>query len=274
MEEIIKLLGEKQNQLQIILGEARRQKANAPEGKLRASIREGRTQYYIRTEAKDTRGKYIRKSNQKLIHQLAQKEYATKVLAQIEVQLHTIERFLSNYNEKDIKQIYEEMHPAKQSMINPYILTDEQFVTEWEKTNERRCNKEKEEKMLIKLENEEDGIYTEKGELVRSKSEKILADKLYMMGIPYCYERPLHLNGFGIVYPDFTVLNKRTRKEYFWEHLGRMDMEDYLAKTIRKIECYTNNDIYQGEKLILTYETQNHPLNTKIVDRLIRKYLL
>ena len=47
-------------------------------------------------------------------------------------------------------------------------------------------------------------ILTEKGERVRSKSEKIMADYFYRNGIFYKYERPLYLPGVGIVYPDFT----------------------------------------------------------------------
>ena len=66
-------------------------------------------------------------------------------------------------------------------------------------------------------------IYTERGERVRSKSEKILADYFYSHNIPYKYEHPLYLTGFGIVYPDFTVLSQRTRHEMYWEHNGRME---------------------------------------------------
>ena len=49
-------------------------------------------------------------------------------------------------------------------------------------------------------------IYTERGERVRSKSEKIIADKLFLQNIPYHYERPIYLKGFGMVYPDFCCL--------------------------------------------------------------------
>lgn len=56
-------------------------------------------------------------------------------------------------------------------------------------------------------------IYTQKGERVRSKSEKTLADYFYYHGIPYKYECPLLLKGFGIIYPDFTFLTRRSQKE-------------------------------------------------------------
>ncbi len=116
-------------------------------------------------------------------------------------------------------------------------------------------------------------IVTEKGEVVRSKSEKILADKLNLMNIPYHYEQPLFLNGYGTIHPDFTVLNKSTRKEYYWEHFGLMDNPEYCEKAIKKIETMQKNGIYIGEKLIVTFETQSHPLNMKIVENTIKKYL-
>jgi len=66
-------------------------------------------------------------------------------------------------------------------------------------------------------------LYTAKGERVRSKSEIIIADSLMRAGVPYRYEFPIILNGYGKIYPDFTVLNVGLRKELYWEHLGMMD---------------------------------------------------
>ncbi len=108
---------------------------------------------------------------------------------------------------------------------------------------------------------------------VRSKSEKILADKFYMQGSPYVYEIPIYLEKFGYIHPDFIVLNKRTRKEYFWEHFGLMDQVEYCEKAIRKIESYQRTGIHQGLQLILTYETRNHPLNMRVVEELIQFHL-
>ena len=81
-------------------------------------------------------------------------------------------------------------------------------------------------------------FFTERGEQVRSKSEKIIADKYYMIGIPYRYEQPLILLDRGKrvrVRPDFTVLNMRTRVQRFHEHLGRMDDPKYINKNIYKL---------------------------------------
>ena len=110
--------------------------------------------------------------------------------------------------------------------------------------------------------------------MVRSKSEKRLADKFNLLGIPYIYEKPLYLEGYGYVHPDFTLLNVRKKKEYYLEHFGMMDNPEYTVKTVQKLETYEKNGIFPGEKLLLTYETGSHPLNMKTVDNLIQKFLL
>lgn len=116
-------------------------------------------------------------------------------------------------------------------------------------------------------------IITENGEKVKSKSEKILADKFKSMGIPYAYEQPVLLNGYGYVLPDFKILNKKTRKEYYWEHFGMMDDREYAEKTIKKIENYEKNGIFPGKNLIMTFETKQHPLSMRIVSENIEEFL-
>ena len=116
---------------------------------------------------------------------------------------------------------------------------------------------------------ESNHILTEQGEIVRSKSEKIIADKLSLTKIPYYYEVPICLNGFGFVRPDFTILNPYTLKEYYWEHLGMMSSPEYVDKALSKIELYTANGILPGRDLILSYESESHPVSTNYISTLI-----
>ena len=114
--------------------------------------------------------------------------------------------------------------------------------------------------------------YSAKMERVRSKSELIIADLLNKEEIPYRYECPIYLKGMGKIYPDFTVLNVKQRKEYYWEHFGMMDDPVYVKKTLQKITAYELNGIFPGEELIITYETRKNPLNRKVVNSIIRHY--
>ena len=117
-------------------------------------------------------------------------------------------------------------------------------------------------------------IVTEKGERVRSKSEKILADYFYRNNILYQYEKPLYLKGYGTIYPDFTFLSKKTRKEIYWEQEGMMDKPEYAKSAVKKIESYQRNGIHLGERLLLTFETELTVLNSQIVEELVEKYLV
>lgn len=104
----------------------------------------------------------------------------------------------------------------------------------------------------------EDGFETENGELVRSKSEKIIADKFFKHKIHYQYEKPLILfdgNHRIKLHPDFTLLKKGDFQEYYHEHFGMMDTPDYCRSAIRKISLYRKNGIFEGERLFITFES-------------------
>ncbi|MFQ9213592.1 MAG: hypothetical protein ACLR4C_08105 [Eubacterium ventriosum] len=42
------------------------------------------------------------------------------------------------------------------------------------------------------------------------------------------------------------MLNRKTRKEIYWEHLGMMDDADYVEKAIKKIELYEKMGYFKG----------------------------
>ncbi|SHH01921.1 ATP-dependent exoDNAse (exonuclease V), alpha subunit, helicase superfamily I [Thermosyntropha lipolytica DSM 11003] len=102
---------------------------------------------------------------------------------------------------------------------------------------------------------------TEKGELVRSKSEVIIANILYKNNIEYKYEKELVLydeNGERkIVKPDFTIIIHKdgATKEYYWEHLGMLSNDSYRKNWKNKEKLYKLNNITRvedGGNLIIT----------------------
>ena len=76
------------------------------------------------------------------------------------------------------------------------------------------------------------------------------------------------------VYPDFTLLNMRTRENIYWEHLGMMDDATYAENAIQKINTYMQNGIYVGKNLLLTFETRNNPINHRTIDIIINNYVI
>ena len=109
---------------------------------------------------------------------------------------------------------------------------------------------------------------------MRSKSEVIIADALDAAGVPYRYEQALFIGGYSPVYPDFTALNKRTRKEYVWEHLGAMGDAEYCENALDKLNRYARAGYLPGDTLLVTQESANVPLDTRVVTALVERFLL
>jgi hypothetical protein len=79
---------------------------------------------------------------------------------------------------------------------------------------------------------------TIRGELVRSKSEVIIANLLDSMGVPYSYEQPfVGLDG-TLRYPDFTVEDAESGRRLLIEHLGMLDRPDYKGRWEKKLQWY------------------------------------
>ncbi len=100
-------------------------------------------------------------------------------------------------------------------------------------------------------------IYTtQKGDLVRSKSEVIISNMLYTSNIDYEYEKELVINDKSIL-PDFTI--SHNNQTLYWEHLGLIGIESYDNNWLKKKELY---DKYYSDQLVITYES---PLLTDAV---------
>jgi hypothetical protein len=82
----------------------------------------------------------------------------------------------------------------------------------------------------------EDGLIhrTERGDLVRSKSELVIADKLFARGVEYSYEQPFVLPSGRVRYPDFTITDPARGVTFYWEHLGMLDDPGYRARWQQK----------------------------------------
>ena len=255
------MLLQEQKHLLGIIANIREKDIATPEGRLRISVDHGVARYYQCVD--DRYGEYIPRDNVQLPRQLAQKAYNDAVLKTAEARAKHIARCLKNYNDDELEQLFTSLHPERQKLITPVEPTFSQLQEQW--YSEPYVGKAFKEGMPV--------ILTEKGERVRSKSEKILADFFYRNNIPYKYEKPLNLSGYGIVHPDFTFLSRKLRKEIYWEHEGMMDKPEYAIKAVKKLNSYQKNRILPGERLVLTFETEQDVLNTRIVSELADKYL-
>ncbi|MGW7477070.1 ATP-dependent DNA helicase [Nonomuraea muscovyensis] len=80
------------------------------------------------------------------------------------------------------------------------------------------------------------------GEMVRSKSEVIVANILRNLGVDYRYEETLIMPDGSWRSPDFTI-RVPDRPPIYWEHLGVLNKPDYAAKWEDKRRWYAENGI-------------------------------
>ena len=114
---------------------------------------------------------------------------------------------------------------------------------------------------------------TNKGENVRSKSESLIANKLFELAVPYRYEQVLHI-GLEEFAPDFTVRCRRTGKTFYWEHFGLISNTKYMDKHWWKLQLYASAGIKPWDNLIVTYDDVNGSLNLPFVEAIIKSRLM
>ena len=241
-----------------------------PEGDLKVGLFHKKAgeyyQYFCRTEKFDSTGRYLKKKELNLAKNLAQREYYEKALKVAEKEKALICRFLQHSDENALLKVYTDMPEGKRILVEPYVLPDDEYARRWQ-----------EKPFTGGSFGADDPIYyTKRGDRVRSKSEQIIADRMFDAGVPYRYEYPFTYERFGEkkqVFTDFTALNKRTRNVYRWEHFGRMDDTQYRRTFFWKQSIYSQNNCMPGIGIIFTFEDNDNPLDARYVDKLIEKYL-
>lgn len=232
------------------------------QGKLKVCTKKNKPYYYL--VRKNSHGKYeyeyISKKNEEIYRQLAQKEYAMQIKSTVEKNIKLLEHMLRMYDFEGVHKKYSAVAEGKRSLITPYYSEVECVLEKWE-------NEE-----YLPNPNYQDGLRyeTDKGELVRSKSEVIIANLLnqYSEYIDYRYEEPLNLvNHLRIItiYPDFTIINKKTGQIKYLEHAGMMAEQEYVEDFIWKYNLYIANHILPGKDILFTFESENSPLNIQML---------
>lgn len=270
-DQLDPLLQKRLLQLNAALSQLKKSQNNQPAGHLRIAQKGVKRYYFYHyTSPDDFNGKYIPKNQIEFAKALAQKDYNLKLIKQLEKEILALKEYhTQSKNGTAIQGLYNKLCPARQTLVTPALLTDEQYLSQWKNITWQG----------LPFSPEAPRYDTANGEKVRSKSEVIIADSLARQGIAYRYEFPLRLRQTkrdsenATIYPDFLCLNLRTRTEFYWEHFGLMDDPEYATKSARKLRLYAENNIFIGRNLIITMETQEEPLNTRMIEKNILEFL-
>lgn len=220
--------------------------------------------WYVSDDSKGQRSRkiYLRREHRSLARQLARKSLLQARLKDIDQELNAIDAYMSkqsktNFWNKVIRT------PGIRELIADDDCEAEKFWAPPEMAEELR--------QWMYAEYETNNIYPEQknvptdvGIMVRSKSEAIIVMLLMMFNIPFRYECKLEVGGH-IFYPDFTIRHPITGETFYWEHAGRLDLQDYRMDFLSKLRIYMNNGIIPDNNLILTFESPGHPLDIAII---------
>ena len=254
----------------------------------------GTTRFFLRR--KDGRCTYLKREE---VSRFAQKSYlrelkkaAKKEKAQLEKCIAILDSGKNGIS--DINEVYQALPDSLRPFIKPLSLSDDDYARRWQEGNLVVKRKR------IHAEDDYHKFKTIRGDYVGSKSEAIIADRLLANNIPYHYEvaftpeaepdssRPVfdaygRLVGFEAIgfdpfdrdtlHPDFYVLNKRTRKAYFWEHLGRLSDPKYCTDNLNRLVRIIDAGYTIGEEILITHEDTHSPLRLESIDEIIGKYL-
>lgn len=250
VNSLISTLQKKQSIINRMLGKS-------PNGTLNICTRaSGETNYYHRY--KDSEGSHLdyipKKKNINLAKELANASYLKNLSIILSNQIDSLIKFNNSFSIKELEDAYYNLPLERQNLISPLFLSTDDFAKAW---NDEPY--EKNTKFAEGL------LYTsDKGDLVRSKSELIIANYLHSNKnkIFYRYECPLQLeNPHPItIYPDFTIISRKTGRIVYLEHCGMLDNEQYANGFVNKMNTYISNDIIPGRDVILTAETSTQPL--------------
>ena len=246
--------------LEKVLNHVLKVEKDLPEGSLNVS--NGSLYRYWKGEKS-----YIHKDNKDLAYLLCLNAYAPKLKKNLLKRLRLLKQYRYFSENNILTDIENNFSEYQKPYLKPIYKSYKDLSTEW--LNENYDRKE--------LEITPNTLTTNRGDIVRSKSECLIANFLHQRKIAYRYEASFDMvdyERFGNkfirkVYPDFTILHPKTREIIIWEHFGMMDNSDYSKSALMKINSYIINGCIPGINLICTFESLDVNLNGSAVNKLI-----
>lgn len=115
---------------------------------------------------------------------------------------------------------------------------------------------------------------TTRGDLVRSKSEVLIANLLHGRNIEYAYERRLSFDDGSARYPDFTIEDDDLGRTIYWEHLGMLNDSAYARRWEEKRQWYARHGVVEypatgREVLVSTRDDEMGGINSQQIAALI-----
>ena len=259
MEKLSIILKQRRESLIQVIEYAEKRLPNLAYGKLRISNQQVKPQYFHIKNLGDTKGIYIPQSNIQLAKNLAQKSYLEKLLRAAQAEVRSIDQILKQDTFGQAEEVYTKLPSARKALVTPLLMDDAEYAKRWQAEIFEPNPYEPENRRYA----------TKRGEYVRSKTEAMIADSYYDMGIPYKCDYPVQVGPNRYRYMDFVLLDVKHRKEIYHEHFGLLDDPQYLMDNLHKLSEYKNIGIFVGKNLILTHDLKDSPLDMNLFRKCI-----
>ena len=206
---------------------------------------------------------YIPQKNHEFVKKLAKKKYLCALQKDLLKELDAVNAFLKKY--QNYKSQTEKIlsNPNYQKMIYSSLTPLSLELAQWAAEPYDKNSSYPEQLRFPCI----------SSHIVRSKSEMLIDQSLFIHQIPFRYECPVQFDKITI-YPDFTIRHPDTGQIFYWEHFGMMDSLSYSQNAFQKLQIYSTHGYIPSINLITTYETKEHPLTAKKIEGIVQQYFL
>ncbi len=232
---------------------------NAPEGRLTTTTTNGKTYYY---KVVGNQRVYLGDGFHAEVKNLQRKYFAAESLKRIEKNKPLLKSVLKKYHSLDTEDIIDAL-PQAYKPLNPSVFSMVSGTSARQWGSQEYSKNTAYPKGLTHR--------TLKGDLVRSKSEVIIANALFSKNIEYHYEEVLEIDGHSIA-PDFLIRSKGQQGDKIWEHFGLIGQQSYLDSCLWKIRLYLENGYRPWEDVIFTFDDQYGNINAAVISQIISSF--
>ena len=250
------------NRLRALIQELETSLRSAPEGTFYTTRNGNYTKWYLYSGGRNFP---VSKKDPENARALAAATFDRIRLKEAFVELGAIKSYLRNVSQ-DAATMSPEKYLAKYPEVRKLLKINpawSEMVRKWASEPYTRSTREFKGTLYPTL----------KGDLVKSKAERDIADALFLAGIPYRYECAVSFdNGRTTFYPDFLIMHPLTGELYIWEHFGMEELGYYRRKNANKMYEYFDNSFVPGKNLICTCYSGEKELTKAQIQKTIDFY--
>jgi len=253
-------LQEQLNLNQQLLQSINEQLTIAPAGELRMRKHNNGYQWWVHYPGSATKDEYIKGLDKDKHRSYANKYYLSLLKKEIEKENNILIKS-QYYNPENKGTIYDNLPSYIKQYVTPLHKSTATQIQDW---YERDFQSNTFDFSPMS------SFTTQKGEIVRSRAELIIANELAAHNLYYHYEEVLTLSSGKKRYPDFTVAHPATGEFYYIEFFGMMNNEKYALDAYTKIQEYSNDAVFP--KMIFMFDYVGAPFTNTTVTNIIKTY--